>query len=872
MKRVAEQYPLHCSLIDSGMEFANFRLVNPSKPMRPDTNSFERGLTVSPRYSFATVLIVLSSALSLAILHAADPPPPIITGVTLSNSQQRVTFSPSPAAQQYKLFRSFDLNQPFLEDLTATISGFDGVAPTVGGLGFYRLQAVPMNSNELLTANVLNRLAYGPTPDELERVRAIGADAFIQEQLAPESISENLAFDDTSLNFGSGWQLFTDTGTATSTNLYIYLTAPGDCFIDDLRLVVGTNANPALPNLIRNGDFELPLTMNDWTVSANHSGSAVTTALSQSAGSSLHIVASAGGTTLDSSIWQALQGVTNGVRYTLSYWYHPSTNNQLSALTIRLSGSDATSGNNGIYNAPYSVPLRARLDYGVASLADLRAWHVLRAVESKRQLLEVLLQFFDNHFVTQQEKAGVYFDSFYSDEGRDDQVATQNEFKELQRWRQALLNPQCTFYDLLKISAESPSMIIYLDTVTSAGNGTSVANENYARELLELFTYGVDSGYDQNDIVQTSRAWTGWRLRYVDTANEFNPFAGFAGGAANITSISNQAGIWAFNYRFDRHYTNSKSIFPAKTVPARFGAPWAGRNYELTLAARTGTNSIQDGYDVIAHLANQPFTAEFLSVKLCRLFVHDNFIHNTYDYTDPNLSAEGQLIKQCMLAWENGNPKGQIREVLRVIFNSDLFRSHGGSMQKIKTPFEFTVSAIRALRAAGTNGTFTANTDGTALATPMSRMGNMNLFNRAEPDGYAEGAGPWISAGTLAERLRWITAYCAGGGGDAGNSTSSPVALLQLKLPQSSWSDAGAVADYFLSILFPGEGPANLTVYRQLGMDYLNTDYTIVQGTLTKTPSPFSGLPVSTLATSPYDLRVRGMVAMLMSSPRFHEQ
>jgi uncharacterized protein (DUF1800 family) len=495
---------------------------------------------------------------------------------------------------------------------------------------------------------------------------------------------------------------------------------------------------------------------------------------------------------------------------------------------------------------------------------------VLRAVQSKRQLLEVLLQFCDNHFVTQHEKSGVYFDGFYTDENRDDLAATQAEFKEIQRWRQALLNPQCTFYDLLKISAESPAMIIYLDTVTSAGNGTSVANENYARELLELFTCGVDNGYDQNDIVQTSRAWTGWRLRYVDTVNEFNPFAGFAGGVASITTISNQAGVWAFNYRFDRHYTNSKSIFPAKTVPARFGAPWAGRNYELALPARTGTNSIQDGYDVIAHLANQPFTAEFLSVKLCRLFVHDNFVHNTYDYTDPTLSAEGQLIKQCMLAWENGNPKGQIRDVLRVIFNSDLFRSHGGSMQKIKTPFEFTVSAIRALRAADTNGTFTANTDGAALAIPMSRMGNMNLFNRAEPDGYAEGAGPWISAGTLAERLRWITAYCAGGGGDAGNSSSSPVALLQLKVPQSSWTDAGSVADYFLRILIPAEGPANLAVYRTLAISFLN-DGSADTSTTTRT-TPFSGLPVSTSATSSYVIRVRGMVAMLMNSPRFHEQ
>ena len=83
------------------------------------------------------------------------------------------------------------------------------------------------------------------------------------------------------------------------------------------------------------------------------------------------------------------------------------------------------------------------------------------------------------------------------------------EYREMTKWRNAMLNPNCTFYDLLKISAESPAMIVYLDTVNSKGNNNNVANGNYARELLELFTYGVDNGYDQNDIVIMSRAWTG---------------------------------------------------------------------------------------------------------------------------------------------------------------------------------------------------------------------------------------------------------------------------------------------------------------------------------------------------------------------------
>src|SRR5205823_9553603 len=115
-------------------------------------------------------------------------------------------------------------------------------------------------------------------------------------------------------------------------------------------------------------------------------------------------------------------------------------------------------------------------------------------------------------------------------------------------------------------------------------------------------------------------------------------------------------------------------------------------------------------------------------------------------------------------------------------------------------------------------------------------------------------------------RLRYIQALLLASGqsgrGDAGNSVVSPVNLLQLKLPIASWKDAGAVADYFLDVLFPGEGKANLAVYRTAAINFLNT---ADNGT---TSSAFSGLTVSSVAGSVYDTRVRGMVSMLMTSPR----
>jgi uncharacterized protein (DUF1800 family) len=417
-------------------------------------------------------------------------------------------------------------------------------------------------------------------------------------------------------------------------------------------------------------------------------------------------------------------------------------------------------------------------------------------------------------------------------------------------------------------------MIIYLDTVDSKGNGKNIANENYARELLELFDFGVDNGYDQNDITVMSRAWSGWTLRYVDKTNEFNPFAtnsfllrpgGTNQPGGKPPTPVNAIGTWAFYYNYTHHNNSNKVIFPGKTVPARFGAPYAGRPYELDLPARSGTNSIQDGYDVLTHIANQPFTQEFISVKLCRVFVHDDFAIG-YDFTDPNLSPEGKLVRACMDAWEQNQPQGQIRKVLNVIFHSDLFRAQGASMQKVKTPFEFTVSAIRALRVQAPDGTWTDDSDGYGLRAPMSRMGGMQLFNRDTPDGYPEAAAPWISAGTLTERLRFVQSLLipTGGSGksDASN-TSDPVKLLKFKLPQSSWHDANAVASYFIGILFPGEGKANLNQYLTQAVSYLNT---ADDGT---TASAFSAL-VDT--TTNYDYRVRGMVAMLMTFPRFQEQ
>ncbi len=714
---------------------------------------------------------------------AADPTPPAITNFAASGSTATLRFGPLyPAAQTYNIQTATNLNYPFLSDTNfwlnfylvstnfngATNYGYEMRGTNLPfGANFFRVGVTTLSSNELLAANVLNRLTYGPTPDELTNIAAIGPQAYIDQQLAPWTITED---------------------------------------------VTGTHANFA---------------------------------------------------TIEGKFVEA----TNFV------W---RTN---------------------------------------AAIADLRAWHILRAIGAKRQFLEVMLQFLENHFVTEWSKCrNTYFDTYYDDGTYQDALAAQFEYLEIQKWRAALLNPTCTFYDLLKISAESPAMIIYLDTYSSRGDGSNVANENYAREVMELFCMGVDNGYDQNDITVQSRIWTGWRVEKVDFTNAFNPFAPrttvIIPGSTNTstTTRSNLYGVWAFNYQANFHNNTTKTIFPGKMIPSRYGAPWTTKTYGTNATpglyqivipghSTSDTNGISEGHQFNQYVADLPFTEEYISIKLCRLLVHDDFPNPSndtndsayafYNYAAGNLSPEAALVYGCMQTWETNSPKGQIWKVLKTITDSDLFRSHGGSLQKIKTPLEYAVSAVRAFRSStnGSNlaGSFTGASDGyniggssSGSATVLTRAGNMLLFDRDAPDGYPETGPPWISAGTLSERLRFVQSFCiaigqAGHTGsstnDAGSSTGCDVVgLLRAKTPASTWTNAGSVADYFLGLLYPGEGAGNLALYRQSAVNYLNTD----DGG--SNSSPFSSLTVSSTGNSTYDNRVRGMVGMLMTLQRFQEQ
>ncbi len=848
-----------------------------------------------------SLLVCLSQALIRTNTFAgeANPPPPQSSVRQTSNGLPVLAF-PYPAAQQYTVFGATNAAGPYVTPTPGLLTGPTFLVTNPALRCFYRVSATQMSSNDLFSATVLNRLTYGPTPGDLDHIKAVGPEQFIAEQLAAEAIAETIDTDPPITNAPppppplTNWIRGSATGTAAATNLIVYLSGAGKVYLDDLRLVAGTNADTGA-NLIANGDFEDATLSPPWIVgspfTAVITNSPTVDGLAASGAKCLLLTGTAGSTGVPNALWQPFATSTPAAsqKFTLSFSYLPVPNSGSNVLTVRLSGS-LTIAKVPLPQAPPLPPaappaiaaVYARLTNVTASLDELRAWHVFHAIHGQRQLHEILAQFFQNHFTTEYQKTKDWFDENYSRAITNATVrqwlAVDLHWREYRKFRDLLLNPNTTFYDLLKVSIESPAMIIYLDTVL---NTRAAPNQNYARELMELHTLGVDNGYIQQDIVDMSKVWTGWRVAKKDPSVANDPFA------PPVTDITNSPGVWVLRFTTNNHDLTTKRLFTNNVIDPRFGPEFrGGLSYALLLPSTnaTGTNGFGEAYRVIQHLSTLPYTMEFISVKLCRLFVHEDFDFGLYDYTASTLTPEAQLIKDCMTAWNTpaaDGRQGNIRSVLNVIFRSALFRGHAASQQKIKTPLELAVSAVRALRVVDTDAkgyvTATADSDGYGISgsgantSPLNRMGGMLLFNKVEPDGYSEFGGIWLNTANLCERMRFVqhllmptssSLKSADYGAPGTRNTSDPVKLLKLKLPAGSWNDPAAVADYFLGLLYPGEGMANLGLDRAAAIEFLNTNEAGAS-------SPFSALSNTSTA---YDGRVRGMVALLMCLPRFQEQ
>jgi uncharacterized protein (DUF1800 family) len=269
-------------------------------------------------------------------------------------------------------------------------------------------------------------------------------------------------------------------------------------------------------------------------------------------------------------------------------------------------------------------------------IVELTGAKLVRAVESRRQLQEVLVDFWFNHFNVSAEKGEVRW--------------------LLTSYERDAIRPRVfgNFRDLLGATAHHPAMLFYLDNWLSTRDqpdarelakgrgaprkrpaGLTGLNENYARELLELHTLGVDGGYTQQDVREVARCFTGW-------------------------SIEQPKKQGAFVYRDFAHDKGPKVVLGTR-IPAG--------------------GAMDDGERVLDLLVNHPATARFIAVKLARRFVSD--------HPPPSLIDRVASVFQ--------QTHGDLPSVYAALFSAPEFWSDEAFASKTKTPLEYVVSAIRVL-------------------------------------------------------------------------------------------------------------------------------------------------------------------------------
>ncbi len=269
---------------------------------------------------------------------------------------------------------------------------------------------------------------------------------------------------------------------------------------------------------------------------------------------------------------------------------------------------------------------------------ELQAWTLRHMVYSKRQLQEVMTWFWDNHFNTDINTTRS------NAQGMKISDSVQYEWNENQAFRSNALG---NFRDLLGISAKSPAMLIYLDSISNVVNDS---NENYARELLELHTMGVDGGYTHHDIESGAEIFTGWHLQ---NGRFFFNAAQHTGGSYTVLSGTVSGGI--------------------------------------TIA----DGGVEQGEQYLDALASHASTANFICTKLLRVFVSDT----------PPATLTARCAQTFLKASADAD---QITQVLRTILDSAEFYQPEYYRSKIKTPVEFVVGALRNLDAVSTGADLAA--------------------------------------------------------------------------------------------------------------------------------------------------------------------
>ena len=321
-----------------------------------------------------------------------------------------------------------------------------------------------------------------------------------------------------------------------------------------------------------------------------------------------------------------------------------------------------------------------------------RIW---QAVESPRQLQEVMTEFWFNHFNVFEGKDWVrYWDADF-----EKNVIRPN----------ALGN----FRQLLGAVAHHPAMLFYLDNWLSSGVDAAEArgrfkglNENYARELLELHTLGVDGGYTQADVIAMARILSGWTIDEKGMRQ---------GGAA-------------FLYNPRRHDAGPKLLLGQTLQSA---------------------NGEQEGERALDLLARHPSTAKFISTKLVEYFVSDQ--------PDPALVAQ--------LAQRFQSSGGDIKAVLKTLFDSPQFWARKNYETQFKTPYQYVISSLRA--------TTTPVRNIKPVENVLNQLG-MPLYGWLTPEGYKYAQSAWLNPEAILRRINFASTLGNGRSPIARDAVAAP--------------------------------------------------------------------------------------------------
>jgi uncharacterized protein (DUF1800 family) len=350
---------------------------------------------------------------------------------------------------------------------------------------------------------------------------------------------------------------------------------------------------------------------------------------------------------------------------------------------------------------------------------------ILRAAYSNNQLQEVMTSFWFNHFnvsITKNQCA-----EFIPDYERD--VIRPNAL--------------CKFGDILLATAKSPAMLYYLDnfssssaiapkqqlmaevTADSSKQGMLInklkkarqqrgLNENYAREVMELHTLGVDGGYTQQDVTQAAKVLTGWSVYPVGNYGKGNNIV--------LKAIEKRVPNSGFTHDGDFLFILNRHDSSEKTVLGKHFGPNGGYD---------------EGVQLLNMLAHNQSTAKFISRKLAVRFVSDN----------PPQTLIDKMAKTFL------SSDGDIKKVLITMVTAPEFWSVSVLREKTKSPFEFAINTVRSLNA--------------QIAQPyqlcnwISRMGEKVYYYQA-PTGFPDKGQYWINTGALLSRMNFGLAFASG--------------------------------------------------------------------------------------------------------------